>query len=65
MRHSLQLTALLFVLFPARPPVRPVVRYPCIVTRLHGEILCFQPDDGRMFRPERRFDSFIVEVPSL
>ena len=37
------------------------VRYRCVVTR-EAEILCFQPD-GAIFRPERRFDHFVLEVP--
>lgn len=46
-------------------PRKEVVRYPCIVTNLpttHNEVLCFQAD-GTMFRPERRFDKFVLEVP--
>ena len=50
------------LLFASSPS--PVVRYRCIVT-VHNEVLCFQPWDGAMFRPERRFDEFILEVPTL
>ena len=40
------------------------MRYRCIVTK-HNEILCFEPWSGAMFRPERRFDEFVLEVPTL
>lgn len=33
--------------------------YRCLVT-VHDEILCFQPD-GALFRPEKRFNRFVLE----
>lgn len=45
------------------PPPLTVVRYKCIIT-VHDEILCFEPGpSGAMFRPEKRFDEFVLEVP--
>jgi hypothetical protein len=49
---------------PVRPAAGRVQRYRCFVHDF-TELLCQDPIDGRLFRPERRFDQFIVEVPSL
>jgi hypothetical protein len=46
------------------PPRGRVVRYSCLVT-FHGEILCHDPVDGGLFRPERRLTRFVIEAPAL
>lgn len=51
------LLAIVFLILPDLMPRPP--RYRCLVT-VHDEILCFQPD-GAMFRPERRFNRFVLE----
>lgn len=52
----------------AKPAPR-VMRYRCVVhetqPKTGAQIVCFEPDDGRMFRPERRFNEFVLEVPAL
>lgn len=45
-----------------RTPALPVARYRCIIT-VHDEVLCFEPN-GAMFRPEKRFNQFTLEVPA-
>lgn len=53
--------AVIAILLNAPRPLPSALRYRCIVT-VQDEVLCFEPN-GAMFRPERRFDKFILEVP--
>lgn len=54
--------ALCVIVSLMRTPEPPVARYRCIIT-VHDEVLCFEPG-GAMFRPEKRFDQFTLEVPA-